>query len=211
MPSLKHDYDRLENDLVNAVPGASVAGINQALFSVFKDFFDYTGSWEEDINVAITSGETEFELISDKVGEIYQLSVVRSSAGFPINAWLSQDRTQLVLRNAINTNDTFTATVKKTVGLPITREARSEIPDYILPIWGPVIFDGALARLFTQKNKAYHDLQASMLHLKRYEDGKRNVRSAVRHGHTYSSNTWRFPNGWRTRTQRNSANWTPPQ
>lgn len=211
MPSLKHDYDRLVADLIVQLPGASEAGINQAMFNVFKDFFDYTGSWEEDITVAVTSGATQIELVSPEFGEVYQLTVVRNSQGFPLQGWLSMDRSQLVLRNALNADDTLTVTVKKTVAQPKTRDGRSEIPDYILPVWGPVLLHGGIAELAAQKGKPYSDPSLSAFHNRKYEAGKQNARSAVRHGYLYSGQTWRFPNTFRTRSQRNSANWTPPQ
>lgn len=211
MPSLKHDYDRLVNQAIVEMIGASEAGINQALFEVFHDFFNYTGLWEEDISVPITAGTSTFDLVSPTAGEIVRLSVIRNSGNFPVGGWLSNDRTQLVLKAPLNTTDTFTVTVKKTVALPITRDGRCEIPDYVLPLWGPVIYDGLKARMYLQSSKPYTNPSAAGFHLKRYEYGKQACRASVRHGHLASGQAWAFPGGWRTRNQRGFTNTVAPQ
>jgi hypothetical protein len=135
MPQLVQDYQRLINQAVVELPGATDAGIRQALFEVFHTFFTETNSWQETITVAVLAGVTEYNLVIAEGGEFVRLLslVDTNDIGQPA---VTDMVGVLTLRDTPNTAATFTATIAKTIGVPVDREGKPEIPEWVVARWG---------------------------------------------------------------------------
>lgn len=206
MPNFKHDYERLINQARVELPGASDAGIKQALFNVFHEFFTETSVWKEDVEVAIVVDTTEYDLNSEEPGEIVRLFSVVNGNGTEQAATLSDDFTQVVLYHPVNVAQTYTVTVVKTVGLPITRDAMPEVPEWVLARWSPSFLDGLLGNMMMQKGKPYSDGQLAMYHLRRFRNALTVARSAGLRRNTFGKNVWVYPQSFSTRGQKSGGN-----
>jgi hypothetical protein len=208
MASQKADYNRLLGQVIVELPGASQAGIKQAMFPIFKEFFDFSLVWQETISITTVEAQTDYPLVSDQPGEFCQLIGVTDGNRNPRPCFLPGDLSTLVLRDSPNTGEVLTVVVAKTVGSPIDKNAFPEIPDWLLAKWGDGIFEGVLGRLQLQPNKPYTDNTMAMFHLKRFRSAMQQARTAALHLNTYGTNAWRFPRGFSTSTQRSGVGTT---
>jgi hypothetical protein len=207
MASLKHDFAGMLNSLRVELPGSSDAGIKQVMFDVLQEWFEDTQAWLEDISFVTASGTATYDLLSPNFGQTARLVSLAKPTSDPnrpvyLPATLSPDRTQIILRDTPTEVVTLTATIQKTVELPITRDALPEVPDTTLQLYGQYIKDGVLARMMMQRSKPFTDPQTAAYHMKRFSRGKRDARSAALHQNTFGTNTWAFPQAWRVRGQR---------
>jgi hypothetical protein len=205
MPSFKHDYDRLVNKARVELPGVSDAGIKQALFDVFHEFFTETSVWKEDIEVPIVVGTTAYDLFPEEPGEIVRLFTVTNENNTEQPAILSDDFSQVIIAYPVNVDQTYTVTVVKTVGLPITRDAMPEVPEWVLARWSTAIFDGLLGNLMMQKSKPYSDGQLAMYHLRRFRNALTVARAAGLRRNTFGKNVWAYPQNFRVRGQKSGS------
>lgn len=207
MPSFKHDYARLQNLARVELAGASDAGILQALFEVLHEFFDTTNIWREDITVPIVTGTQEYTITSDQPGWFVRLLVVRDAGGVaqPV---IMQEIGILTLRDPPGSDATWTATLAKTVDLPITRDALPEIPDWVLARWSPVILAGLKGHMMATTAKPYSDAKAAVFFEQKFRAGMVKAKAAAVHANTYGVNAWRYPQGFRVRGQRGGLSTT---
>jgi hypothetical protein len=195
MPQLVQDYQRLINQAVVELPGATDAGIRQALFEVFHTFFTETNSWQETITVAVLAGVTEYNLVIAEGGEFVRLLslVDTNDIGQPA---VTDMVGVLTLRDTPNTAATFTATIAKTIGVPVDREGKPEIPEWVVARWEPVLSAGLLSRMMIQNKKPYSDKIGATFWGRRFLNGLGSVKSAVLHGNLQGANTWSYPRGF---------------
>jgi len=201
MASLKHDLDRLINSARIKLPGSTDAGIKQELWDTLHEFFYETAMWQEDITVNIVANVTTYSLVPEEPGEIFMLigAVNSLGDGQPV---MMQTIGTMTVRDTPSAATTWTATVAKVPGVALSRDAFPEIPDWVLPVYGPVIQDGLLGRMMHQIKKPYSDPRQGSYHTARFRSALVNARSAVMHRNTYDTNSWRFPQGFRTSGQR---------
>lgn len=201
MPSFKHDYARLTNLARVELPGTTDAGIMQALFEVLHEFFDTTNLWREDITVPIITGTQSYTVTSPSPGEFVRLWQVVDAGGI-IQSVVMPDSGVLALRDPPGASATWTATLVKTVGLPITRDAQPEIPDWVLARWAPVILAGVKGHMMATTGKPYSDPAAASYFERKFRQGMIKARTAVTHANTFGVNAWAYPQAFRVRGQR---------
>lgn len=200
MANLTHDYNRLINAARTELAGATDAGIKQALFDVLDEFFTVTSTWQENIDITLVVDQTEYHLVSPNPGAITRLWRLFDSGNVDQMATLDEDDV-LTLRNLPNAVATWTARVVKTVGLPITRTAQPEVPEWTYEKYGRTILHGVLARMMAQQNKPYSDLRLSGYNSVKFRNGMVSARAKVLRGHLYNSQAWRYPQSFRSRGQ----------
>ncbi len=194
------DWDRLVDSATAKLPGVSSALLKNEIFDVMHEFFTLSSSWLEDISVPVIADTTTYDLIPDE-GLIIRLAGVTDANRCSQSAMMPVIG-QLALSYPVNTNQTFTATVVKTVVLPTESKHIPIAPVWLLPVWGPSILDGVLGRLMGQIAKSYSDRNMSIYHLKRFLNGIAAARSAVLARNTIGGAAWAFPRNGSSGSQR---------
>lgn len=195
MPQLVHDYARLINQAIVEVYGATDAGIRQALYEVLHEFFQETNAWQECISVAITAGTTTYTLLPIEGGEFVRLMALLDSNQSGIAAVTDMVGT-ITLRDTPANSATYTATIAKTIGIPVDRDGKPEIPDWTISRFYPIVMSGLLSHLYMQPKKPYTNPTLGSYHGKKFMNGLGKVKSAVIHGNLQGAQTWRFPSAW---------------
>lgn len=200
MPIAKQDFDRFMNILRVRLVGASDNGIKAELYGVIHEFLDGSSSWTEQITFVTQDSVREYTLTPTE-GQIIRLAGVADANDLPVPAIMATPGI-VTLRNAPTAGNTFTATVAKTVVLPTTRDAVPLAPDWLLPMYAPYIEDGVCSRMMKQSNKSYSDVRMSAYYESRFRDGMNKARVASMRRNTIGAQAWRFPQSYRTNTQR---------
>lgn len=197
MPQLVHEYARLVNQAIVEVFGATDAGIKQALYEVLHEFFQETNVWQERISVPIVSGTTTYTILPIEGGEFVRLLVLLDTNSTGI-ACVTDMVGTITLRDTPSASTTYTATIAKTIGIPVDRDGKPEIPDWTFSRFYPAVMAGLLGRLYMQPKKPYSNPAMAAYHLKRFRNFLGTVKSAVIHGNLQGANTWRYPTAWST-------------
>jgi len=184
------------------LPGASDAGIKGELFDVLHEFFSDSSAWQEAITFDVMPTLQDYALVADG-GQIVRLVGVMDANGIPVPASMPTIGTVL-LQNAYDTAQVLTATVAKTVSLPIHRDYNNvpQMPIWTLPVWGRTILDGVLGKMMTQVSKSYTNETLGTYHLKRFRDGIAMAKTAMLRRNSFGAQAWQFPQGYRTRNQK---------
>lgn len=201
----KIDLARLLNSARVKLTGASDIGLKQELFDVLQEFFKDSISWLTQIQVTTKNNVTEYDIsegFTSPVGVIIKLIGVVDASNFNISAQMSEPSI-LSLRDAPTTGQVLTVTVAMNVSLPIDSKLLvPEFPQWVLPLWHIVILDGLLGKMMSQQNKSYSDDSKSVYHLRRFRDGIAQARVAAIRRNTYGTNTWVYPQNFRSRGQK---------
>ncbi len=194
------DWDRLIDSATAKLPGASSALLKNEIFDVMHEFFTVSSAWLEDLEVPIIPNTVTYDLaVAD--GQIIRLAGVMDANRCP-QAAIMPTIGVLTLAYPVNVNQTFTVTVVKTVVLPTDRKKIPTAPDWLLPVWGPVILDGVLGRMMGQIAKSYSNVPLSGYHLKRFLNGVAAARSALLARNTMGGSAWAFPRQFGRGSQR---------
>ncbi len=185
------DWDRLIDSCTAKLPGASAALLKNEIFDVMHEFFTVSSAWLEDLSIPIIPDTLTYDLaVADgqiiRLGGVVDANRVPQAASMPVIG-------QLALSYPVNTNQTFTVTVVKTVVLPTDRKKIPTAPDWLLPVWGPSILDGVLGRMMGQVSKSYSNEKLSVYHLKRFLNAIAAARSALLARNTVGGSAWAFP------------------
>lgn len=201
MPNLTQDYANFINQAIVELPSASDAGIRQALFEVMHEFFEETLAWQETISVPIVANTTTYTLVPAEAGEFLQVISLLNTKNTPQP--FSADLVGVItLRDTPNSADTWSATIAKTVGLPLGKDGTPIIPEWTISRWRTVLSAGLFGRLMMQSRKPYTNPTTGQYWLRRFRNRMGNVKSALAHGNQFGANRWRFPGSYSTRTQR---------
>lgn len=195
MPNLTQDYERLINQAIVELPGASDAGIRQALYEIMHEFFTETDVWQEEISVSVVADTVDYTLTIAEGGEFVRLLALVNSAGAGQPA-ISDMVGNITLRDTPSAAATWTATISKTIGIPVDREGKPLIPNWVISRWEPVISAGLIGRMMMQNKKPYSDKIGAQYWLRRFRNGLGNVKSAILHGNLKGANTWSYPRGF---------------
>lgn len=196
MPQIVLDYARLINQAIVELPGASDQGIRQALFEVFHEFFTTTNSWQETITVSIVANTVAYSLVIAESGEFVRLLDLLDTNGTPQPA-ISDMVGNITLRDIPSAAATWSAIISKTVGSPLERDGKPQIPDWTVSRWEPVLSAGLLGRMMMQSRKPFSNQPLGRYWLQKFRNGMGEVKSAVIHGGLYGANTWSYPRGFR--------------
>jgi hypothetical protein len=214
MTIAKHDFDQLMNQARVTLVGSSDAGLKGAFYDVCSEFLNDSSSWTQDVQVNAVPTRTEYPLQVNE-GQVIRLVGVSTP---PIPQGQQQDATTLpagvfipalmptvgtlLLSQAPVSATTYIAQVVTNVALPTDRNAIPIGPDWLLPIWHVGLLDGLLGKMMMQPGKSYSDKVTGAYHLKRFRDVIARARVSKLRASTNGAQAWRFPQQFRSNTQR---------
>lgn len=201
----KQDLDRLMNECEVQLPGATRAGIRGVMFNVMDEFLSDSNSWPEWIPFPLVPNAQNYTLTPAKGGQIKRLGPI-----FDVNNVIYPAVVTDLLPPSVNIwslwpqNITVnvTAIVYKSVGLPNQHGDIPDAPSWLLPQYERVIEAGIVGRMQMHKSKSYSDSANGPINVKRLRDGIAMARAQAARGYLYGGQAWRFPNNFRTNSQR---------
>lgn len=205
MPNLTQDYARFINELRVELPGASDAGIYQAMFGVFHEFFETTNAWQEDINVAVIADDAIYQLTVAEGGEFKRIIGIVNENGSPVGAFKCDLTGLVTFKNAPIAAAVWVARVAKTVGTPVDRDGKPQVPEWTFAQFYQCLVAGVLGRLMMQPKKPYSNPNLARAHWGRFRNLMGDAKTAVAKGNTFDAQAWAFPRGFRTNSQRTST------
>lgn len=183
--------------------GASESGIKAELYDVFKEFFEDSNCWREDINFLPLANTRDYLISPAEDGQIIQLIGVWDNNGSPVSAFMPTFGTiSLVYPLSNDATDNFTARVIKTVSLPITKDALPIAPAWVLGVYSVHILDGLVGRMMGQQQKSYSNNTLSAYHLRRFRVGIQIAKVAAERANLQGAQNWSYPRGWGSNSQR---------
>jgi hypothetical protein len=218
-----NDVNTVFNQCRVELTGVSEALLKSALFETLDEFFRDSSCWKEEltVNVAPPSPQPttpqgwEQALsypISPTEGQIIALDGVCNSNGSFVAATLPMSGTAasglggadavLLLQGAPSQAQQYTVYVTKTVALPLTRDGLPAAPAWVLQKWHLAVKSGILGMLKNQKNKSYSDATGAKYNLSKFRQYVANVRSATLRANTRGASAWRFPQSFRSLSQK---------
>jgi hypothetical protein len=110
----------------------------------------------------------------------------------------------LLLTFPQNTAMTATALVVKNVILPNSADEIPDAPQWLFPLYARYIQEGIVGTMQLQKGKPYYDNSptGAVFHLKKFRDGMAMAKVATMRSNLFGGQSWRYPAGWRTNSQR---------
>lgn len=194
------DINTVMNQCRVELTGVSDAQLLSTMYEVLDEFFRDTSSWREPIYYTALPTGTSYTLVPSG-GQIIRLENNVDANGVYVPA-LMTDIPTVVLQNAPNQQTALTATVTKTVSLPLTAQGVPVAPDWVLQKWHLAIKHGMLGYLKNQTNKSYSDPANAMFNMSKFRQLVQNVRTAVLRANTAGAQAWRFPQSFRTISQK---------
>lgn len=209
----KNDIITVMNECRVELTGVSDAQLKSSMYEVMDEFFRDTMSWKEQIPFSVAppaaqpatqqalTAALQFP-IAPSEGQIIQLDgVYNNNGGVPVPALMPEVGTVL-LQHLPNQASTYIACVSKNVCLPLTKEGFPVAPEWVLKKWHLSIKAGILGTLMNQKNKSYSDAKGAAYWLSKFRQYIANVRSATLRANTQGASAWRFPQSFRSVSQK---------
>lgn len=192
------DISRLMSNLRIHLPGAVDGSIKLELYNALNKFFQGSNSWREDIEVDVTSGVQNYDLIPSGPCAIVRLMGVVDGNQNPVAATLDVETRELVFTDPISSSSTYTAQVALTIAEPLDREGYPVFPDWLLNLYSTEIISGVLSRMLMQPAKPYSNLPLSEFHGATFRSAIAKARSRANRKYTYRAQAWNFPRQFRT-------------
>lgn len=202
-----YDAARLMNNLRIALPGALDGAIQLEVFNLFNEFFQETNLWQEKLEFTITPANAIGSKIplTPNAGSINRLMWVFDANNVQRNMAMPIPGELLVLE-AANGTEIWTATVANTCTDPVPTSGSLGgfplCPGWILQKYNNGLMSGILARMMVQPAKPYTNPKLSMMHTSTYRKAVSEGRTEARRMNIYAGQTWRFPQGFGTRHDR---------
>ncbi len=196
----KQDINTVMNQCRVELTGVSDALLKSVMFEVLDEFFRDTSSWRETVDYTAIPDVASYDLVVEE-GQIIRLDCNYDANGSFVPA-LMRDIPTLTLQHSLNTQQTLTAVVIKTVSLPLTSDGFPVAPDWVLQKWHLAIKHGMLGALKNQSNKSFSDGKGAVYNLAKFRQFIGNVRSAVLRANTAGASAWRFPQSFRAVSQK---------
>ena len=201
----QQDVTRLLNLARTELGGASDAGIKAQLYDVCREFFKDSNSWYEHIKLSVIANERHYRITPADGGMILRLAAVFDNNKIALAAILPHlDPPSAELELVYPQNISFTArvVVTKQIVEPTTDDMLPDAPRWLLPVYHETILDGVLGKMMGQSTKSYSNDTLSTYHLRRFRDGIMQARVASERANLYGGQSWRYPNSYRTTSQR---------
>lgn len=215
MPLLPQDIDRVMNDLRTRLTGASDSGIKMELFNTIQEFLQDTNAWVENIDLMVTAGTQEYNLLPREGGQVIRLIGVwdgfRSPqpSSMPTFGKLVVHRQVTVTSVAQAVTDTvrrsttpWLVAIAKNIVLPTTKDSVPIAPQFVLQVYSNAITDGVLGRMMSQSSKSWTNVQLSLYHLKRFRDAIQTARNDAWTQNLLGGQRWGFPQQFHGSSQR---------
>jgi len=203
MPIASQDWNQLLNQAKVRLNGSSDAALKGELYDVLSEFFNDSRCWLEAIQFNVVTDTTAYPVTPDE-GQIIGLVGVLDSNNVPQGALMPNIGTVILssIPNIAQAPLYYFAIVSKTVKLPTGKDQMVIGPDWVFPLWHVGILDGLLGKMHSQPAKPYSNKDLSAYHLKRFRVAISQARVAALRQHTLSAQAWRFPQGFRTGSQK---------
>jgi hypothetical protein len=210
---------RMMENVRGKVLGVAVLTAQAELFSVERDFCDFTNVWQEDIDVPIVAGVTTYQIspallppIPPAVtptlpnGKIKRLLNFYNSTD-PQKQYVGNPTMRipgvLVLAHPPTADALMVATVAKVPVDPTDGQDMPIIDDWIMETYYDAFQNGLLGRLHLSVSKPYFNKEAGAFHWKLYNKARAEARVDVIHANLHGAQAWRFPQSFAaTRPQR---------
>jgi hypothetical protein len=221
MPIQKQDIDRFMGQVRTKLAGASDAGIKAELFEVIDEFCDDTTAWQEQILLPIlpptaTSNNLVYDLVPQQGGTIIRLLAVFDPNQVPVPAFLPTGANsnlevgQLNIVNPVNTAQTVTVFVAKTVLLPTQQHDIPVFDQTLFRRYMSTFIDGVIGRMMGHQSKSYSNAAGSTYHLTMYNNRKAMARAQTQRQNTFGAQAWSYPQQFRSHGQRGGVSVANP-
>ena len=201
MVALTQDINHVLNQARVKLPGSSDAALKAELYDVFQEFFSDSSTWTENIQVNVLPNTQDYAMVPAEGGQIIRLAGVVDAQLLPHPANMP-DFGVLHLGRIYASPVVLTATVIKNTTFPVDKQSIPDVPDWSLSVYGVTILDGLLARMMAQPQKTYTNESLSVYHAKKFNDGIAMARVAKLRRNTIGTQSWSYPQSFRTRNQR---------
>ncbi len=204
--NVRYLYSRVRAQLV----GASDAAVRMAMFDMFHEFFNDSSIWKEVIPGNILPSVLLYQLVAggaqdffdiDPVGKIIRLLGVADANYVPIPADMPEPPIMRLAYPPSMVTSVWAAVIKN-VDTPVTVSALPEVPYHIVQTYLPYLLRGVLGLMQQQKDKPYTDAKMATLNYQSFRQGVNMARTNALRNNLFGSNAWRFPQAFRTRTQK---------
>jgi hypothetical protein len=199
----ERDLDHLLNLARTELVGASDGGMKAQLYDVCHEFFADSNAWVEHLQVPILANVQDYTLIPQRGGMVLRLVSVWDTNFIVLPALIAEiepPNAIMHLMHPQNVNQTARVVVIKQV---YQREHDIPVaPRSLLPMYERVILDGLLGKMMGQSTKSYSNETLSTYHLRRFRDGIMQARVATERANVYGGQAWRYPNSFRSNSQR---------
>ena len=200
--TMSSEYQRFYDDARPHVPGVIQTTMQAELFGAFREFFQRSNAWQEDITVAITANNLTYPLTVTSGKMIYRLINLYNSTDIEKRwVWPAQMNTPGVLQlNRVPTEPhTWVATVSlypvdtlDTDGNPVA------VPQVFLSQYFEQLKSGLLSNLMMQPNKPYTNMQLATYHKRVFNNGWQQAIIDRTRANTYGTQAWGYPYGGTT-------------
>lgn len=193
------DINRIMDNLRVRLPGAIDDTIRLELFNALNEFFQGSNLWQEEIELNITAGTTNYDLSPSTNARVVRLMGLRNSNDLPVRGAIDIKTDELELFETPTQATSFYATVALTIKDPVNSEGFPVVPAWIVGIYQPVIIDGTLSRLMSQPAKPYTNNQLAIVHERRFLSAIGLARAEAQRRYSYGAQSWRFPQSFNRR------------
>ncbi len=186
--------------------GASRSGVTVEAYDVFKEFFNDSNSWTEDILFSALADTTDYDLSPLDGGKIIRLVAVWGTNNCVEPAVMTTFGT-VTLINTPNVNATsqWLARVVKTIALPTLKDGVPDAPEWALSVYSIHLLDGLLGKMMAQPNKSWSNPTQSTYHLRRFRTGIQVARTAAVRANLVGGQEWAYPANATRGTQRSGG------
>lgn len=198
---MSNDLNRLMDNLRIRLPGATDTVLQTELFATLDEFLGGSNIWTEDIEFAVTAGETDYTITPSGISTINRLMGVVDQNELPVAVTMAEPG-ELKLVYEPSVAGTYTAQVALTVADPTTRDGYPVCPDWILGKYANDILDGVLGRMMSQIAKPYTNERMAIYHMRRFAGVVSRAKVEVQHRNVYRGQNWRFPQTFARRKAR---------
>lgn len=200
-------------------PGAGDGVMRLEFFAMLKEFFQRSDSWRQSLTINVEPGCRDYDLVSADHGFINRLMFLGRMEPEQANPDLSFHRPPpsarsgelvrpgafdavLRLHHMPQAVEPWVAEFSMTVCDPTDEDGIAEFPGWIAEKYQDGLVDGLLMKLMAHPAKPYSNKELAMYHGRKFNVCVGQARTDTRHGNTYGSQRWQYPQQFRSRTQR---------
>lgn len=210
----KDDMERMLANIRTDLRGATDNAIKGRLFNIIDEFFKNSNSWVEWIDFTIVSGQQDYVITPKHDGMIVRLGAVIDMNCVNYPAMLTEIEppgAKLRLVWPQNMSIPVKAIVYKSIVLPTTTSDLPVAPRWLLPMYERAIECGVIGRMQLTPNVPWANQQLGQVNYKEFLNQVGEAKAAAARGNLRGGQSWRFPRGWGTRSQRGGVSTPFPQ
>lgn len=215
MPIASNDYEQLLNQARVKLTGVSDAALRGEFYDVLSEFLNDSSMWKQQITIAYQANVRAYPLNVPE-GIILRLdgaldwgpvvpTINPPNPNVVPMPVLMQDVGTLLMKNTPNAAGYAQVQLVCNTKLPKDNKTAPDAPVTLLPIWHVGLLDGVLGKFMTSPNKSYFNMTLGTYHLKRFRDAIARARVSALRANTNGSQTWRFPQPFRTASQQSGV------